>query len=360
MGEFRQNTWAAGLERLLLGVTMDETDQHFIGTTLPLDDVDAGDVDLVGRLAELVTRVKMLITACNRPQSVAAWVDLFKHAIELLAAVPPGDAWQLSHAYRELGDLGLSSDEADDVLLDLADVSELLSDAFRGRPSRANFRTGTLTVCTMLPMRSVPHRVVCVLGVDDGVFPRRPEPDGDNLIGNDEWIGDHDVRSEDRQLLLDAIMSARERLVVIFAGADPRSGSEIPPAVPVGELLDALDGSARGEDGEAIRTKITTRHPLQPFDASNFTPDGLGIPGPFSFDRANLRAVRAATQERRSAIRVFGGEPLPARDDDQLVSLSDLVRLFNHPIRALLYERAALWIGLFILLCAAAMKHLHQ
>ena len=170
MGEFRQNTWAAGLERLLLGVTMDETDQHFIGTTLPLDDVDAGDVDLVGRLAELVTRVKMLITACNRPQSVAAWVDLFKHAIELLAAVPPGDAWQLSHAYRELGDLGLSSDEADDVLLDLADVSELLSDAFRGRPSRANFRTGTLTVCTMLPMRSVPHRVVCVLGVDDGVF----------------------------------------------------------------------------------------------------------------------------------------------------------------------------------------------
>ena len=58
MGEFRQNTWAAGLERLLLGVTMDETDQHFIGTTLPLDDVDAGDVDLVGRLAELVDRVK--------------------------------------------------------------------------------------------------------------------------------------------------------------------------------------------------------------------------------------------------------------------------------------------------------------
>jgi len=345
MGEFRQNTWAAGLERLLLGVTMDETDQHFIGTALPLDDVDAGDVDLVGRLAELVARVKKLITACNTPQSVAAWVDLFKHAIELLAAVPPGDAWQLSHAHHELGDLGLSSDEADDVLLDLADVSELLSDAFRGRPSRANFRTGTLTVCTMLPMRSVPHRVVCLLGVDDGVFPRRPEPDGDNLIGNDEWVGDHDVRSEDRQLLLDAIMSARERLVVIFAGADPRSGSEIPPAVPVGELLDALDDSARAEDGEAIRTKITTRHPLQPFDASNFTPGGLGISGPFSFDRANLRAVRAAAQERRPAVRVFGGEPLPARNDDQLVSLSDLVRFFNHPIRALLYERAALWIA---------------
>jgi exodeoxyribonuclease V gamma subunit len=345
MGEFRQNTWAAGLERLLLGVTMDETDQHFIGTTLPLDDVDASDVDLVGRLAELVDRVKMLIEACSTPQPITAWVELFKQAIELLTTVPPGDAWQLSHAYRELGDLGLRTEDADDVLLNLAEISELLGDAFRGRPSRANFRTGTLTVCTMLPMRSVPHRVVCLLGVDDGVFPRRPEPDGDNIIGDDEWIGDHDVRSEDRQLLLDAITSARERLVVIFAGADPRSGAEIPPAVPLGELLDALDGTARSEDGEAIRTKITMRHPLQPFDASNFAPDWFGAPRPFSFDRASLRAVRAASRERRPAVRIFGGEALPDRDDDKLVSLADLVRFFNHPIRALMYERAALWIA---------------
>ncbi|HVD18213.1 MAG TPA: exodeoxyribonuclease V subunit gamma [Propionibacteriaceae bacterium] len=345
MGEFRQNTWAAGMERLLLGVTMDETDQHFIGTTLPLDDVDAGDVDLVGRLAELVARVEMLIDACRPTQPLTSWVELFKQAIELLAAVPPGDTWQLSHAYRELSDLVLSADEADDVLLGLAEVSELLSDAFRGRPSRANFRTGTLTICTMLPMRSVPHRVVCLLGVDDGVFPRRPEPDGDNIIRDDERIGDHDVRSEDRQLLLDAIMSARERLVLIFAGADPRSGSDIPPAVPIGEMLDALDGTARTEDGEAIRTKITTRHPLQPFDASNFTPDGLGYPGPFSFDRASLRAVRAAARERRTPPDTLGAEPLPARADDELVTLSDLVRFFNHPIRALMYDRAGLWIG---------------
>jgi exodeoxyribonuclease V gamma subunit len=104
----------------------------------------------------------------------------------------------------------------------------------------------------MLPMRSVPHRVVCLLGVDDGVFPRRPPSDGDNITNDEEWIADRDVRSEDRQLLLDAIMSARERLVVIFAGADPRSGAEIPPAVPIGELLDALDSTARTEDGEAI------------------------------------------------------------------------------------------------------------
>jgi exodeoxyribonuclease V gamma subunit len=344
MGEFRQNTWAAGLERLLLGVTMDETDQHFIGTALPLDDVDASDVDLVGRLAELVARVALLTEGCNAIQPLNAWVELFKQAIELLATVPPTESWQLSHAYHELGELALSTDQAGDVALNLAEVSALISEAFRGRASRANFRTGTLTVCTMLPMRSVPHRVVCLLGVDDGVFPRKPPPDGDNIINADEWIGDHDVRSEDRQLLLDAIMSAQERLVVIFSGCDPRSGAEIPPAVPIGELLDALDATARTQDGCTIRSKITTRHPLQPFDASNFIPGELGSQAGFSFDRAGLRAAHAASRQRRAALPVFGSEPLPDRDRDDLVSLSDLVHFYNHPIRALIYDRAGLWI----------------
>jgi exodeoxyribonuclease V gamma subunit len=342
MGEFRQNTWAAGLERLLLGVTMDETDQQFIGTTLPLDDVDASDVDLVGRLAELVSRVNALTAACSTTQPLHAWVELFKQAIQFLADVPPSESWQLSHAYHELGDLALGTDQAADVSLSLEEVSALLSDAFRGRASRANFRTGTLTVCTMLPMRSVPHRVVCLLGVDDGVFPRRPSPEGENIVSDEEWIGDHDVRSEDRQLLLDAIMSAGERLVVIFAGADPRSGADIPPAVPIGELLDALDTTARTQDAEAIRTKITTRHPLQPFDAANFSPGALGRKDRFSFDRAGLRAVRAAMGGRRPAVQVFGRQPLPPPDDHGLVSLSDLVRFFNHPVKALLHDRAGL------------------
>src|SRR4029453_12798449 len=89
MGEFQQNTWAAGLERLLLGVTMDETAQHFIGTTLPMDDVDAGDVDLVGRLAELVARVSLLIERCSATHPLTAWAELFKQAIKVVAAVPP-------------------------------------------------------------------------------------------------------------------------------------------------------------------------------------------------------------------------------------------------------------------------------
>ena len=77
----------------------------------------------------------------------------------------------------------------------------------------------------------------------------RAAPDGDDLTAADEWVGDRDPRSEDRQLLLDAVMAAEDRLVVIYAGADPRTGAGRPPAVPIGELLDALDRTARHRTG---------------------------------------------------------------------------------------------------------------
>ena len=88
-------------------------------------------------------------------------------------------------------------------------------------------------MATLLPMRAVPHRVVCLLGTDDGTFPRRRRPDGDDITETDPWVGDRDPRSEDRQLLLDAIMAAEDRLVVVFAGLDPRRTPES-AALPMG------------------------------------------------------------------------------------------------------------------------------
>ena len=128
-----------------------------------------------------------------------------------------------------------------DTLMRLPDIRALLDRHLAGRPTRANFRTGTLTVCTMVPMRSVPHRVVCLVGLDDGVFPRLGVVDGDDVLARDPMTGERDIRSEDRQLLLDAIGAATEKLVITYTGANEYSGQERPPAVPLAELLDTLD-----------------------------------------------------------------------------------------------------------------------
>jgi exodeoxyribonuclease V gamma subunit len=341
MEAFGQNTWAAGLDRMLLGVAMDEDGQHYLGTTLPMDDIDAGDADLVGRLAEAVHRIGTVINAFDRRQPLRAWIAVCREALDLLTAVRSTDNWQVSQAYGELARIADSAADRDAVQLTRREVRSVLADLFAGRPSRANFRTGTMTVATLLPMRSVPHRVICLLGLDDGVFPRSGRLDGDDLLAVDPWIGDRDRRSEDRQLLLDAIMSATEHLVIIYSGADPRTNAVKPPAVPLGELLDVLDLTATTADGR-VRDQILRQHPLQPFDKINFDGSLTGPTGsgqPFSFDADALAGARATLSARAEPEPVYSAEPLPTYRLDPVIDISDLIGFFKHPVRSYLKTR---------------------
>jgi len=343
MAAFAQNTWAAGLDRLLLGVAMDESDARFIGTVLPLDDVASDDVGLVGRLAELLSRVRGLSDACATPKTLPDWLTLCREVVEQLTDVRPADRWQHAHAYGELARLEeRAGTAARQSTLSLTEVRTLLADAFRGRAGRANFRTGTLTVASLLPMRAVPHRVVCLLGMDDGAFPRRVTPDGDDLTAAGPRVGDPDPRGEDRQLFLDAVCSARETLVVLHSAVDPRNGSALRPAVPVEALLETLDATARTADGRPVREHLTVHHALQPFGPANFVvPDGRAVE-PLSFDRAALRGARAQRRDPVPAPRPYAAvhlDPLPA---DRAVELTELYRFFHHPVRALLRARAGL------------------
>ena len=160
----------------------------------------------------------------------------------------------------------------------------------------------------MVPMRSVPHRVVCLVGLDDGLFPRLGVVDGDDVLARNPMTGERDMRSEDRQLLLDAIGAATEKLVITYTGANEYSGQRRPPAVPLAELLDALDQTA--QTPRTIRQRVVVEHPLQPFDIRNVEPGKL-VPGvPFSFDRTVLRPPALPPRERTRQPKFISG-PLP-------------------------------------------------
>jgi len=320
----RQNTWTTGLDRVLLGVTADETDLAWLGDALPLDGVDSGDIDLAGRLAELIDRLESVLWRLRGPQPATTWTEHLGWALDLFTDLSPGDAWQLAEARRELA---AATEHAGPAELRLPDVRAMLAGRLGGRPTRANFRSGDLTVATLVPMRSVPHRVVALLGLDDEVFPRGAGVDGDDVLARDPCVGERDRRSEDRQLLLDAVMSAGERLLVLYTGADPVSGQERPPAVPLGELLDTVTLTA-GID-------IVQRHPLQPFDSRNFD-----VAEPFSHDRGALAGARSA-QGERTAPPPFLPAALPRLDDDVNladVNLADMVAFVVHPTQAFLRQ----------------------
>ncbi|UFU07034.1 exodeoxyribonuclease V subunit gamma [Ruania halotolerans] len=354
----RQGTWDAALDRVLLGVAMAEEDSRYVGAALPVDDVGSTDVDVAGRFAELLGRLTHLLARLDGAHSLHHWLDTLEDAVTLLTE--PEEPWQTIHARRVLAGVresgAVQGSSADESALLLADVRALLADRLAGRPTRSGFRTGALTVCSLEPMRAVPHRVVCLLGMDDGAFPRSPTPSGDDLLARDPGLGERDLRSEDRQIFLDAITAAGEHLVVVHTGADERNGAPRPPAVPVAELVDALDRIATAPGGGGpVRERVVTRHPLQTVDERAFIPGALGAPGPFSFDVAAFRGARAGRGERITP-GVLVTEPLPIPDggtsvageagpasgrgdaglstvDRPVLDLDELVELLEHPAK---------------------------
>lgn len=334
LSNIAQGTWRSAVDRLLLGVAMEEG-VAWVGDTLPLDDVDSSDIDLAGRFAEVIDRVDRAVRAFGERHTAPQWAGLLDDVVRGLGE--EDQPWQGMHLSRELGEVAMNAADAD-VELSLADITELLRERLAGRPTRASFRTGTLTVCTLVPMRSVPHRVVCLLGMDDGAFPRQSIADGDDVLAREPRTGERDVRSEDRQLFLDAICSAQEQLVITYTGTDPRTGADVPPCVPLSELLDAVDATAAAADGRPGRDHVVTKHPLQPFDPRNFLPGELGTPQPFSFDPSALAGARAAGHPRTPPPPLVA-DRLPIAPAHESVSLDDLIRFFQHPVRGFLRQR---------------------
>ncbi|MRH88425.1 exodeoxyribonuclease V subunit gamma [Nocardia sp. SYP-A9097] len=334
LGDFAQNTLNAAVDRVLLGVAAGESTEDWLDLVLPLDDVDSNDIDLAGRFAEYVDRLAVCLRDLRGPtlaepagsaRPASEWAAVLGRALDLLTDVPITQGWQGVQARRELA---AATEHAGQIPLRLTDIAALLAARLAGRPSRANFRTGELTVCTMVPMRSVPHRVVVLLGLDDEVFPRTGGVDGDDVLARHRCPGDRDPRSEDRQLLLDAIMAAGERLVLLHTGSDPVTGAHRPPAIPLAELLDTV----RAHVGGAAMDQVVKRHPLQPFDRRNFNAEK-----PFSFDSVALEGALAA--QRAPAPRPpFLAAALPGTERGD-VELADLVAFAEHPIRAFLWQR---------------------
>ncbi len=325
--DFVQNTWRFGIDRVLAGVAMSDDSHAWIDTTLPLDDVSSNRVELAGQLAEYVDRLQRVVESLTGARPLRDWLTALADGVALLARVDDNDAWQTSQLQREFADVLNSAGPRADTLMRLPDIRALLDRHLAGRPTRANFRTGTLTVCTMVPMRSVPHRVVCLVGLDDGVFPRLGVVDGDDALARDPMTGERDIRSEDRQLLLDAIGAATEKLVITYTGANEYSGQERPPAVPLSELLDTLDLTTEA----TVRETIVVRHPLQPFDTRNVIPGKLIPDEPFTFDPTVLNAARARSGVRAERTPFISG-PLPAPPPDD-VALDDLVGFFRDPVK---------------------------
>ncbi|MBI4861947.1 MAG: exodeoxyribonuclease V subunit gamma, partial [Candidatus Riflebacteria bacterium] len=337
---FAENTWRFGLDRLLLGYAMPSAFGPFRGV-LPHDDVEGRAAAPLGCLASFCDRLFTLKRSLEAPRTVESWSRDLAGAFEQMIAVDEDSAVQQQTVLEALSRAASAAAQARfEHPISLAAMRKVIEPGLESGGSARGFLSGGITFCELRPMRSIPFKVVCLLGLSDGEFPRMSHPRGFDLMAIDRRPGDRSLKDEDRYLFLEAILSARERLLITYVGQSIRDNARLPPSVVVSELIDAIAAlPGEPEDAKDLEKRLVVRHPLQPFSPRYFVPDR--DPRLFSFVRLDCAGARSLLAPRRPAA-PFLDSPLPEVDPDRSIELDELIRFFGNPARAILSTQLGL------------------
>jgi exodeoxyribonuclease V gamma subunit len=321
-----QNSLVFGLRRILLGYGAGEG-PAFQGIQ-PYAEVGGLSAGLAGSLADLAAALDAWWAGVATPATPAVWAERCRQLMsDFFAASHEVESLTLAAAAAALNSwlevCALAGFEAE---IELAVVREAWLEGLDAPTLNRRFKAGGVTFCSLMPMRAVPFEVVCLLGMNDGDYPRRASRNDFDLMGLAGLArpGDRSRRDDDRQLMLEALLSARAKLYISWSGRSVRDNSEQPPSVLVSQLRDYLSSGW----GEAVLKPLTTEHPLQPFSRRYFeTADGL-----FTHAREWRDAHVAQALEPGLAIPVSAEAP-------PLLSVSALLAFLRNPVKAFFKQR---------------------
>jgi exodeoxyribonuclease V gamma subunit len=341
-----QNTWRFGLRRLLLGAVMADDGGRLVsgddapGRTTdvrPFGDMEGSDTPLLGKLVDFCNTLFSLIDALREPRSLLAWVEALNDVVDRMTATTESSSWLTVRVRETLEELARSArGAASSRAIGIDALRRTVEGRFDVASRATREQSGAVTFCAMRPMRSVPYEVVCLLGMDEGTFPRQKARLAFDLVSIEPAVGDTDPRDEDRYLILEAILAARRKLVVLYSGRDPRTNEKKPPCVPIGELKDLVDQSfVVPATTKSAGAWMTAEHPLLAVSPRNFLPEHRTASGELlalSFDRRLLSAARARREKLPPP--AFFAMPVQRAEADEPteVTLDELERFFKHPI----------------------------
>jgi len=330
-------SWQTGLDKLFLGYAMAPDDNSTFSGILPYPACSGRQAETLGKLTEFITTVRDNDLRLSAPHTLPEWADILTEtsARMLLAdASDSGGVLVVAKALNALREASSLHGFMQPLALDA--VRDHLAETVARSGGGYGFMGGAITFCAMLPMRSIPMRVVWLAGMNDGQFPRTERPPGFSLMNGARVRGDRSLRDEDRYLFLEALMAAEDRFCISYNGQSDRDNSTLPPSVLVSELLDYATNGFVGSDGISPPS-ILIRHRLQGFSPLYF--DGLDPEHFFSYDRDSYQAVEARRVSGPSR-RVFIDEPLPVDTESIIqIDLRQLARFLANPAAAFLDQR---------------------
>ncbi len=326
-----QHSWQFGLDRLLLGYLMGECDAPY-EELQPYPHLAGSEISDLGGFATLIDTLARWRLRLRESTSADDWC---RHLLQMLEDFFDPDTEEqglrtLREAINTLKSdcllAGHTAPLAPTVIK--AHLETMLSQPGGGQA----FLSGRVTFCNMVPMRSVPFRIICLLGMNDQDFPRSQHPVAFDLMAQQPRLGDRNRRNDDRYLFLEALLSARDVFFISWVGRSLRDDSLAPPSVVVSELQDYLNQSCRGES-DSVCAQLTTCHPMQPFSLRCF--DGTAATA--SYNAAWLPA------DRERNVPPFFAAPLePPPVEWRTLDIRQLVRFWHHPVRFFLQQRLGL------------------
>jgi exodeoxyribonuclease V gamma subunit len=280
--EFGENSWRAGLDRLLLGYAAPAGGERLFEGLLAFDDVEGSLAETLGHFVDFAESLFATAARLEAPRPLRNWVEVLRQVAERFFIADDErepDLRQLRRIFDSLGKtaelFGFDEPVPLDVLL--AHLDEALGREELG----GGFLIGKLTFCALKPMRAIPCRVICLVGMNDTAFPRQERAPAFDLIAQQPRPGDRNTRDDDRYLFLEALLSARDAFYLSYVGRSIRDNNPLPPSVLVSELLEYSGATA-------------VEHPLQTFSPKYFD----GSDGLFSYSAKNCLASGAAAEER--------------------------------------------------------------
>lgn len=339
----QQNTWAHALERLLAAYALGD-DELWHGIA-PQAGATGNRAVMLGRFMDLLAVLEYWSRELQRPRSARQWqLDLNRLLDQLFGKADEHEdrVQQIRDEIAELQAL------AGDQLLSAVLLRECLEERLSTRTVHNRFFSGGVSFCGMRPMRSLPFRQICVLGMNDNAFPRRDAALSFDAMAARPRAGDPRKADEDRYLLLETLLCARDALYLSYTGRSLTDNSQCQPSVLLRELLDCIDAHYIPKSGEVtpMSACITRVQPLQPFSWRHFLVDPAQRVMA-SHDDWWCRVARSlqAGPPEGSGLTAWPEsvlEPLP--EPATRVELTQLLRFLEHPVKGFFNARLRIFL----------------
>ena len=330
-----ENTWKAGVERLLLGYAMPGYDRQMFSDILPYDHIEGVDAKILGKLLAFLDQVFTCVDSLATPGTLTYWHPKLIEILDQFFSHEEDTEREIQVLRRVIDGLSRAQDLSGfDLLIDIDVIKSHLNDLLEHEHLGTGFIAGGVTFCAMLPMRNIPFKVICLIGMNSDAFPRESKKLGFDLMAEIPRIGDRSRRNDDKYLFLEALVSARNKFYVSYVGQSIQDNTEIPPSVLVSQLMDYI------KEGFGISEKmLITRHRLQAFSPDYFKNDSQL----FSYSKENFAARRRINTAKTAHSLVDTTLPEPSHKWKN-IDIDDLCLFFKNPARFLLERRLGVYL----------------